>query len=609
MDKKNTTIGAILLLAAFALYLFGPHAAPPTRPANAQVATSPATAASAPAGTQAESPAGAPPAAAAPNSDFAAINKDAANATVTTLANDYIEARFTNFGGAVRDIAFKQYAEVEGQKAPYVFNHLHEDPILAFTDFPGLGRDVPYQLVRASATEVVYRTVFDGKVEVTRRYWLTDPNRPDGDPYRLQHETTFRNLTKETVTLPRGALSLGTATLVNANDPGIYLNVSSYDGSGFSFIDRGELEGGGIGSMFGSPKPVKPVLEKPGNVVWAAVKNQFFASIYTSDQPGAGIIARRIELPPFPESARANIGITGATRYNLAALPPNASTTLSGKLYVGPKEYKRLAKFDHNEDGVMQYARGIYRVFLSGYVAPLENTLLNAAHRWLGGLAGSWGVAVILMTLMLKIVSLPFTIAASRSAKRMAKLQPELKLIREKYKDNPQKQQTATMELFKQHKVNPLGGCIPVLITMPLFFGFYAMLQGAAELRFQPFLWAPDLSAPDTVTHLFGFPVNIMPILMGITMIFQMRLTPQPSVDNAQAAMMKFMPLIFIAFCYNFSCALALYSTINGLFTIGQQLVINRLRDDGDPAATAGKTGAAGKPMKNVTPNKKGLKG
>jgi YidC/Oxa1 family membrane protein insertase len=129
------------------------------------------------------------------------------------------------------------------------------------------------------------------------------------------------------------------------------------------------------------------------------------------------------------------------------------------------------------------------------------------------------------------------------------------------------------------------------------------MLAGAAELRFQPFLWAADLSAPDTIAQVFGFPINIMPLLMGGTMIFQMRLTPQPSVDNTQAAMMKFMPLVFIMFCYNFSCARALYSTINGLFTIGQQLVINRMRDDGDPAA--GVTVANGKPVKNVTPAKK----
>jgi YidC/Oxa1 family membrane protein insertase len=211
------------------------------------------------------------------------------------------------------------------------------------------------------------------------------------------------------------------------------------------------------------------------------------------------------------------------------------------------------------------------------------------------------------MTLILKIVSLPFTLAASRSAKKMAKLQPEMQAIRDKYKDNPQKQQQATMELFKERKINPIGGCIPILITFPLFIGFFAMLQCTAELRLQPFLWAKDLASPDTVGHLFGLtflPINIMPILMGATMVVQMRLTPSPSVDNLQMKMMKLMPYIFTLFCYNFSCALALYSTINGLFTIGQQIVVNRMKDP-DEAPAAAAPAAGGRPVKNVTPGRR----
>jgi YidC/Oxa1 family membrane protein insertase len=159
------------------------------------------------------------------------------------------------------------------------------------------------------------------------------------------------------------------------------------------------------------------------------------------------------------------------------------------------------------------------------------------------------------------------------------------------------------MELFKKHKVNPMGGCLPILLTMPFFFGFFIMLQSAAELRFESFLWASDLAAPDTVARVFGLPINIMPLLMGATMIIQMRLTPMPSTDNAQVKIMKFMPWIFTLFCYNFSCALALYSTVNGAFTIGQQLVINRMKDDGDPAPTPAPAG--GRRVKNVTPRKK----
>jgi YidC/Oxa1 family membrane protein insertase len=222
---------------------------------------------------------------------------------------------------------------------------------------------------------------------------------------------------------------------------------------------------------------------------------------------------------------------------------------------------------------------------------------------WIHTYVPNWGVAIILTTLTLKILTLPLTLKASRSMKRMQKFQPEIQAIRDKYKENPQKMQSAMMALYKEHKVNPMGGCLPMLIPLPFFFGFFKMLQSAAELRFAEFLWAKDLSASDTVLTIYGFPLNILPLLLGITMLVQMRLVPQPAtVDNTQAKIMKFMPLMFMAVCYFYSCALSLYSTVNGLFTIAQQLFINRLKDD-EPAPAA--AGPGGKPLKNVTPPRK----
>jgi len=187
--------------------------------------------------------------------------------------------------------------------------------------------------------------------------------------------------------------------------------------------------------------------------------------------------------------------------------------------------------------------------------------------------------------------------------KRMQKLAPEMKLIREKYKDNPQKQQAAQVELWKKHKVNPMGGCIPMLLPMPFFFGFYSMLQSTSELRFAPFLWAPDLASTDTVGHLLGISINILPVLFTLLTFVQMKLTPTPNADPAQAKMMQFMPLIFLFIYYSMPAALSLYSTANAVFTIGQQLIVNRLKEFDDVApATAG---PGGKVIKNVTPKKK----
>lgn len=612
MDKKNTIIGVLLLVAAFAsLYFTSPKPQPGATPAPAatQTAATPAVEGQQPSAASSATPAAstlnAPAAPAAANTRFAALVADNADATVTTLANDHVELRLTDFGGAIRDVAFKKYTAEQGSKEPFVFNRLHASPILAFNDFPGLDQKTRFALVSATATEVVYRAVFENRIEVTRRYVLRAPGDASGDHYRIRHETTFRNLTGDTIALPRAAVALGTSSLVNATDTGLYLNLATYDGDKAHVIERGDLQGGGFlsGVGIGNASDL-PSLERPGQVVWAAVKNQFFASIYTPEKPGVGVVVRRVELPPLPGSNHPTIGLTGATQLDLPSLVGNGTASFAGDLYVGPKEYTRLSKFAKNEDKVMQYDRYFFnRIFLSGYVAPFMNWLMNIIHN----VVGNWGVAIVLMTILLKIVSLPFTLAASKSAKKMQKLSPLMQAVREKYKDNPQKMNQATMELFKEHRVNPMGGCIPILITIPLFVAFFAMLQGTAELRFQGFLWAHDLSAPDTIARIFGFPLNIMPLLMGVTMYFQMKLTPSPTTDNMQAKIFKFMPFVFTAICYNFSCALALYSTVNGLFTIGQQILVNKYTKDETPAPLGVPSGAGkgGKKIKNVTPPKK----
>ena len=608
MDKKNTTIGVLLLLVGFAsLYLVPrpePVASSPIAPSAAPAAPGVEGQPAAPAPSSGAT-ISAPPPASGTSTTFAALVGEKTDANITTLVNDHVELRFTDFGGAIRDVAFKKYDAVKGHPEPFVFNRLHAAPILAFNDFPGLDHRTRFNLVSATATEVIYRAVFENRIEVTRRYVLRAPGDTTGDAYRIRHETTFRNLTEQTTPLPRAFINLGTASLIDGNDVGQYLNVASYNGEDAHFIDRSDLQGGGFFSSVGiGNRTDLPQKEHVERTVWASVKNQFFASIFTPEQPGAGVLVRLVKLPPLPGSVHETIGLTAASRFDLPALAPSASNVLVGELYVGPKEYTRLDTFEHREDLIMQFNRGMGKIFLSGIVAPTLNKLM----KWTYDFVHNWGIAIILMTILLKVISLPFTLAASKSAKRMQKLHPLMQAVREKYKDNPQKMNQATMELFKEHKVNPAGGCIPILITIPLFIGFFTMLQGTAELRFQSFLWADDLSAPDTVARIFGLPLNIMPLLMGVTMYFQMKLTPSPTTDNMQAKIFKFMPFFFTAICYNFSCALALYSTINGLFTIGQQIIVNKYTKE-DPTPTPlgvpSGTGKGGKKVKNVTPPKK----
>ncbi len=604
MDKKNLTIGILFIVAAFATLLVGSRLQPP--PAPAPVATTPASAPAAnPADPVAPALAAAP---AAPNTAFAALTTSRADAQTSVLANEFVAVRLTDFGGAIQDVAFKKYPATQGSPESFLFNERHAAPLLAVGELSGLGQDTRYELVSASASEVVYRTLFEKRLEVTRRFSLPHATDPKADPYRIRHETTLRNLTDATIPLPRLVLELGTSSLTGANDTGLYLNVASYDGKDSEVTDRNAFDPSFFARFgAGDPNP-KTQLEQTRPIVWAAVKNQFFAAIYTPEKPGQSVAIRRVELPPLPGSSRTDVGITAAARFDQPSLAPGASQTHTGLLYVGPKEYTRLARsdeFKQREDKVMQFDRYFFnRIFLSGLVAPILNKLMVGTHSWVG----NWGVAIILMTILLKLISVPFTLAASKSAKRMAKLAEPMKAIKEKYKDNPKKLNEATLNLFKEHKVNPAGGCIPILITIPLFIGFFAMLQGTAELRFQDFLWAPDLSGPDTIWRVpgLGLPLNIMPLLMGATMIVQMRITPQPTtMEGPQVLMMKLMPILFTLFCYNFAAALALYSTVNGLFTIGQQLLVNKYVKDEPLTPPPAPAPRGGKAVKNVTPTKK----
>ena len=598
MDKKNTTIGVICIIAAFASLYLGQKFAPPPPATPPLVSTAVVKTVNATTGSATV------PGAPAPTTTIPALSavvKDAPAAALTTLENDYITVHFTNFGGAIRDIALRKFPAELGHPLPYVFNAVHTDPMLGFVDFPGLDRNTGFELVSSSATEVVYRAVFAGEIEVTRHYSLVATPDDTHDPYQLRNETTFRNLTDKPASLARFALSLGTTAPISDSVYGQLVTTGYSDGSSQTFIPRTKLDGGS-GFLGVGASEMKPSLLTSSAITWASVDNQFFVGILTPDQPGVGLLTSRVKLlPAAPDTQHSAFGVSGAAQFDLKPLPAHGESTLGLSFYVGPKEYRRLSKsaiFKADQDKVMQF--GFFKWF---------SQLLLTLMTWVHSGVPNWGVAIILTTLLLKVIFLPFTLAASRSAKRMQKIQPEMQAVREKFKDNPQKLQSATMELFKKHKVNPLGGCIPILITLPFFFGFFQMLRSAAELRFQPFLWASDLSVADTVGHVFGVPINIMPILMGATTIISMRLTPQPSVDNAQAKMIKFMPWIMTLLCYSFSCSLALYSTVNYLFTIGQQLVINRMKDEGDVASPAGMAledaaALAGKPMKNVTPKK-----
>ena len=160
--------------------------------------------------------------------------------------------------------------------------------------------------------------------------------------------------------------------------------------------------------------------------------------------------------------------------------------------------------------------------------------------------------------------------------RRMSALSPKIQELRTKYKDDPTRMNQEVMKLYKEHGVNPVGGCLPMLIQIPIFFGLFTMLRQAVELRGASFFWIHDLSQPDTVGHLpvLGWPINVLPLIMAATSFWMTHLTPK-SGDPTQQRMMMFTPIIFIVFCYNFAAALALYYTTQNLLTV-LQLYVNK---------------------------------
>ena len=591
MDKQNTFIGALLFVAAFLVLYYSQRYTrqnPPPSEIRREVTREMAKEVPAPAAT-----------AASEEPTFTMAQADQSNATVTRLGNSFVDISFTNSGGAIREVAFRKYPAALGRPDPFIFNELHANPMMAFVGIAGLDRATRYELVSKSDRDIVYRTVLDGRLEVTRRYTVSPDQAPGSDPYQIRCETTLRNLADQPSAPMRVALSIGTAAPSNALDTGIQLTTECWNGKDATLVRRSNLEGGSGFLGFGASES-KSVVTGAGPIVWATVKNQFFAAILTPDEPAAQLETRRVKLlDRLPDSDRRAYGITGSVDFDLPALPARGEATLAGSLYFGPKEYPRLSNTDvfrKDQDRIMDFGNFVFRFCAA---------ILITSMTWIHGWVANWGVAIVLTTLLLKVVFLPLTLAQTRTARRMQKIAPELKAVREKFKDNPQKQQAETMELYKKHKVNPLGGCLPLLLTFPFFIAFFKMLQSTTELRFAPFLWAHDLSAPDTVAVLFlpvvgSLNVNILPIVLGAVNFFQMHITPAPTVDNAQMKLMKFMPIMFVLFYYNWPCAIALYSTVNGLSIIVQQLVVNRVSEPVDDTPLR-----PGKPTKNVTPKKR----
>ncbi|TVP75079.1 MAG: membrane protein insertase YidC [Puniceicoccaceae bacterium] len=489
-----------------------------------------------------------------------------------TLSNEYIEVVLTTRGGAIRTVDFLKTKR--GERDDYVFNQEGYLPALSLS-YPTSDGDLrefalDYSILEQTSDSVTFG-LDTGEGLALRRTYRIAPTGSRAEPYIIEHSTVVTNSSSTAISPRTLYFNLGTARPLSAEQIGFnFLNAGYFDGNKARFIAINKLTGSRGFLGIGANTPTD-LITKTAPMQWTSVKNQFFASVLSSD-----MVAKDLFIYPVKAAADYNgpqadrAGITSSVGYDVGTLAAGASKSLDFDFYIGPKEFKRLQALGNEQDLVMQFG------FL-GFFSKLLLAFMYAIY----AVVPSWGWSIVIMTICIKLIFWPLTAKASRSQKRMSKIQAPMAELKEKYKDNPQKMQQETLKLFREHQVNPVAGCLPMLVQMPIFLGLFYMLRTASELRHEPFLWVSDLSMPDTLFEVGGFPINILPLIMAFTMYFQMSMMPvSPTADPMQQKIFKFLPFVFLVFLYNFSSGLVLYWTVQNILTVVQQKIINSRPDE-----------------------------
>ncbi len=426
-------------------------------------------------------------------------------------------------------------------------------------------------------------TVSDADAEIYDEETAADSEAPKNDPYVVDLDVTFRNTGTSPVERDGYFVSTGGSEPIHVKDLPTYTR--------FDWSKDGKMENIDVNWFGGSKIPLVGVsLRDPANIYtdsaeevrWAAVTSQYFCTIITAkgETLGKTVAAERFAIPNVAGTTIYGMrGALGMPGFKLAA---GEATSAQFQIYAGPKDLTRLRTLGGNQEEVMNFG-------MFGFVSKFLLWAMNLFH----GLFDSYAASIIVLTLCIKSALWPLQNKATQSMKRMSLLSPKMTELREKYKDDPTKMNTELMGLYKKYGVNPFSGCLPMLVQIPIFFGFYSMLGSAIELRNSSFLWIHDLSQPDTVGHFVGFPINLLPLLMAGSMVWQMAITPKTG-DKNQQRMMMFMPIIFVVFAYNYAAALSLYWTTQNIFSIFQlYLTRNQPLPTLEPKAPAPKAGTA----------------
>ena len=494
------------------------------------------------------------------------------------LENDLLRLTFTSHGGGARLIELKKYPasvdcrDTAAKGVPSALNRFAPLPALTLGAGPLTG-DGLFTLRKTSSAVHAEKTLQNGLL-VSQDWVLSNG-------YFFETIVTVENRGTSAVSVPPHEYVVGAATPMDRHDPAEVQGAYWFNGEKAEQINKAWFANATLGcSTISTPRT--EFTGGSSNVVWAAVHNQFFALIVQPDLSPAGVRVVDVALPqPSAAELAADGRLNPAPRAHHTSLTYPAQTLQPGQkvvrrhtIYAGPKEYRQLKTSEKQLDLVMDFTG------ITGFCAKALLLLLNAVH----SLIPSYGASIVVLTILIKLAFWPLTNASTRSMKRMSTLQPQMNAIREKYKNDPAKMNQKTMEFMKEHRINPMAGCLPLLLTFPVFIGFFFMLRTAIELRGESFLWCCDLSRPDSVYVVpgmgfipllgipgIGLPLNIMPLLYLATAWWQSTLTPvSPQMDPAQQKMLKYMPVFFGVLFYNYSAGLTLYWTTQNLMTILQ---------------------------------------
>ena len=466
---------------------------------------------------------------------------------IVTLENDEVKLELSTWGAVVKTVTLKKYAkncgEISAENPPVEFD---------FSDSPlGAGETVEaFEVAEKNGEAVTFKNGGRSRTVVLDRN------------YKIQlRDVGFT-----------GSVSLGSMRMGDSKND--LLSVDSWaldagkgkpgvihhgdDDSPLKPYLVGGLAGGCSGSKSAAGMEEKATVEYPGAQTWIALKNRFFvAALVGSSAPCAG----------FSATVARDMAAANYKPDEIAATVKFAQDVPERNLmfFVGPKKQSLL--WDLGMKDVMEF--GMWRWLCYPLV-----WVLNLFNGWIP----NFGVAIILLTILVRLVFWPLTRKSTEGMKKMQELSPLMKEIQKKYKDNPQRLQQETWQLYRNEKVNPMSSCLPMLIQIPVFIALFNVLRSAVELRYAPFLWIADLSEPEGLlaAYLPFGGLNILPILMALSTGLQSAFTPSSGDKAQQKMMMIFMPAMMLVMFYSFPSALSLYWFLSNIISVVQMWLIRR---------------------------------